>query len=170
MKTLQSSLVIPKHLWQQVRQSMLSARQEHEETIGFLLCDKLQIGKKQSKFITREWMVPTSDCYEYQSVNGLVLEQNFHHYLLDWLLANPHRHIVHIHTHSGSGLPHFSQIDDRAESEYARFLSRHLQTKSRLISGVFDENIQQGQFRLWNRRGSGSQPVPYHYGVATGYV
>jgi molybdopterin-synthase adenylyltransferase len=164
MKTFQSSLTIPKHLWQQVRKSMLSARQDHEETIGFLLCDHLQISKKHSRFMTREWVVPTSDCYEYQSASGLVLEQDFHHYLLNWLLANPHRHIVHIHTHRGSGLPNFSAIDDQAESKYARFLSRRLRTRSRLISGVFDENIQQGQFRLWNRRGTDCQSVSYSDG------
>jgi molybdopterin-synthase adenylyltransferase len=164
MKNIQASLTIPPNLWQQVRQSMLSARQDDEETIGFLLCDRLQISKQHSRFIPREWVVPTADCYEYQSATGLALEQEFHCYLIDRLVANPNLHIVHIHTHSGSELPHFSAIDDRAESEYARFLSRHLQTKSRLISGVFDENIQQGQFRLWNRRGSGFQPVPYHYG------
>ncbi len=164
MKNTQASLTIPPLLWQQVRQSMLSARQDNEETIGFLLCDRLQISSQHSRFISREWVVPTADCYEYQSASGLALEQEFHGYLIDRLLANPNLHIVHIHTHSGSELPHFSAIDDRAEAEYARFLSRHLQTKSRLISGVFDENIQQGQFRLWNRRGSGFQPVPYHYG------
>jgi molybdopterin-synthase adenylyltransferase len=161
---MKTSLAIPQTLWQQVRQSMLSARQSHEETIGFLLCDRIPVGTKYSRFVPREWIVPTADCYEYQSAGGLVLEQAFHHYLLDWLLANPHRHIVHIHTHSGSELPHFSEIDDRAESEYARFLSHHLQIKSRLISGVFDENIQQGQFRIWNRRGTGFQSVPYYYG------
>jgi molybdopterin-synthase adenylyltransferase len=45
-------------------------------------------------------------------------------------------------------------VDDRAESEYAKFLSHRSDDRSRLISGVFDESLERGQFRIWNRKGT----------------
>ncbi len=163
MKTPKASLSIPPVLWKQLRQAMLDARQDREETIGFLFCERTQPSKQQARYLPRAWVVPTADCYEYQTATGLVLEQDFHHYILNHFLADPNLHVVHIHTHSGAGLPDFSSIDDRAESEYAKFLSRYLKTRPQLISGVFDETIEQGQFRLWNRQGTGFQPIAHHH-------
>lgn len=69
--------------------------------------------------------------------------------------------IVHIHTHAGQGIPDFSYVDNRYESEYARFIASSFPKKPRLISGVFDENLQLGKFRIWNRRGREFERVKF---------
>lgn len=51
---------------------------------------------------------------------------------------------------------------DRAESEYARFLSSNFSRKSRLISGVFDESMEKSEFRIWNKRGSNFDSVNFY--------
>jgi molybdopterin-synthase adenylyltransferase len=154
MKNTQISLQIPPQMWQQIRQAMLANRTNNEETIGFLFCDRDRVSPNRTRYLPRAWVVPTRDCYELQSASGLVLEQEFHQYLLDHFLINRQLDVVHIHTHSGTDFPDFSAVDDRAESEYAKFLSHRSDDRSRLISGVFDESLERGQFRIWNRKGT----------------
>jgi molybdopterin-synthase adenylyltransferase len=162
MRTLENSVHIAPAMWQQIREAMLTGRTQHEETIGFLFCDRDQISKRHTRYLPKAWVVPTPDCYELQSESGLVLKQQFHHYLLENFLVNKQMDVVHLHTHHGTGFPSFSAVDDRAESEYAKFLSSRFNRRSRLISGVFDEFLQEGQFRIWNRRGTGFQPIACH--------
>lgn len=50
-------------------------------------------------------------------------------------------------------------VNDRYESEYARFLSSNFKKKPRLISGIFNESLQQCQFRLWDRKGKSFEPI-----------
>jgi molybdopterin-synthase adenylyltransferase len=154
MKNSNISLQIPPQMWQQIRQAMLANRTHHEETIGFLFCDRDRLSPHRTRYLPRAWVVPTRDCYELQSVSGLVLEQEFHQYLLEHFLGDCQLDVVHIHTHAGTDLPDFSDVDDRAESEYAKFLSNRSNRQSRLISGVFDESLERGQFRIWNRKGT----------------
>lgn len=154
MKNTQISLQIPPQMWQQIRQAMLANRTHHEETIGFLFCSRDRVSPERTRYLPRTWVVPTRDCYELQSSSGLVLEQEFHQYLLDNFLRDRQLDVVHIHTHSGTDFPDFSAVDDRAESEYAKFLSSRSDDRSRLISGVFDESLERGQFRIWNRKGT----------------
>jgi hypothetical protein len=124
----------------------------NEEVIGFLFCQRHQVSKHKIRYIPKSWVVPASDCYEHQSASGLVLKQHFHSYLLENHLQ-PGLDIVHIHTHAGRAIPDFSYVDDRYESEYAQFIASSFPKKPRLISGVFDENLQSGQFRIWDRKG-----------------
>jgi molybdopterin-synthase adenylyltransferase len=154
MKNTQISLQIPPQMWQQIRQAMLAHRTHNEETIGFLFCSRDRVSPERTRYLPKAWVVPTRDCYELQSSSGLVLEQEFHQYLLDNFLIDRQLDVVHIHTHSGTNFPDFSAVDDRAESEYAKFLSSRSDDRSRLISGVFDESLQRGQFRIWNRKGT----------------
>jgi molybdopterin-synthase adenylyltransferase len=141
-------------MWQQIRQAMLAHRTHNEETIGFLFCDRDRVSPERTRYLPKAWVVPTRDCYELQSSSGLVLEQEFHQYLLDNFLRDRQLDVVHIHTHSGTDFPDFSAVDDRAESKYAKFLSHRSDDSSRLISGVFDESLERGQFRIWNRKGT----------------
>lgn len=150
----QHSLHIPPATWQQFRQAMLQSRGDREEVIGFFFCRRHQLSERRLRYIPKAWVVPSPDCYEYQSASGLVLKQDFHRYLLDTYLHQHRCHIVHVHTHSGRESPCFSSVDDRHESEYARFLSSRFKTRQRLISGVFDELLQQPKFRIWNRHGN----------------
>jgi molybdopterin-synthase adenylyltransferase len=154
MKNTQISLQIPPQMWQQIRQAMLAHRTHNEETIGFLFCDRDRVSPERTRYLPKAWVVPTRDCYELQSSSGLVLEQEFHQYLLDNFLRDRQLDVVHIHTHSGTDFPDFSAVDDRAESKYAKFLSHRSDDSSRLISGVFDESLERGQFRIWNRKGT----------------
>lgn len=160
-KTCQHSLHVSPAMWQQFRQAMLQARDDREEVIGFFFCDRHQISQRSIRYIPKAWVVPSPDCYEYQSASGLVLKQDFHRYLINTYLRQHRFHIVHVHTHSGRESPCFSSIDDRHESEYARFLSSRFKTTSRLISGVFDERLQQPKFRIWNRRGNAVDRVNF---------
>ena len=105
-------------------------------------------------------VVPTAECYEHQSTDGLVLKQQFHSYLLEnHLFAG--LDLVHIHTHAGRSIPDFSYIDDRYESEYSRFIEYNFPKKPRLISGVFDEDLQSGKFRMWDRKGREFERVEF---------
>ena len=81
-------LHIPPLMWKQFRSAMLAARQEKEEVIGFFFCQRLQITKKKIRYVPKAWVVPSSDCYEFQDEHGLVLKQSFHQYLLDTYLGD----------------------------------------------------------------------------------
>ncbi len=148
------SLNIAPAMWQEFRHVMLQSRTSNEEVIGFFFCKRHQISKHQARYLPKSWVVPTADCYEHQSASGLVLKQEFHQYLLNTYLNPGGLDVVHIHTHAGKATPSFSCIDDRYESEYARFLASNFQKKPRLISGIFDESLQQPKFRIWDRKGS----------------
>lgn len=170
MKNTEISLHIPPLMWQQLRRSMIDARSHHEETIGFLFCSRDKVSTDRLRYLPKTWVVPAPDCYELQSISGLVIKQDFHQYLIDSFLhvgeaslkENRQLDVVHIHTHAGTDFPEFSAVDDRAESEYAQFLNTQFKTKPRLISGVFDESLQHGQFRIWNRKGTEFKPVTFY--------
>ncbi|MDF5722352.1 MAG: ThiF family adenylyltransferase [Rhizonema sp. PD37] len=153
------SLHIPPKMWCDFQKSMVKSRMFNEEVIGFFFCQGHQ-SKHKIRYIPKTWVVPASDCYEHQSASGLVLKQHFHSYLLENHLQAG-LDIVHIHTHAGGGVPDFSHVDDRYESEYAGFISSHFPTQPHLISGVFDENLQFGQFRIWDRTGQRFEPVDF---------
>ena len=150
--TTKFSLHIPSKMWSDFQKSMLESRMFNEEVIGFFFCQRHQISKRKIRYIPKSWVVPTAECYEHQSTDGLILSQRFHSYLLENHLF-PGLDLVHIHTHAGKSIPDFSYIDDRYESEYARFLASNFSQKPRLISGVFDENLQSGKFRMWDKKG-----------------
>ena len=78
-------------------------------------------------------------------------------------IQKPKLDIVHIHTHFGDEAPAFSYIDDRYEAEYAKFLSASCSHKPRLISGVFDESLEQCQFRIWDRQGIYHAPINFSH-------
>jgi molybdopterin-synthase adenylyltransferase len=158
-KNPEISLHIPPHMWQEFSTAMCQSRVDNEEVIGFLFCQRYQSSKNKIRYIPQAWVVPTSDCYQSQSISGLVLKQEFHFYLLKNYLQGKKWHVVHIHTHLGKNQPEFSHVDDRYESEYARFLTANFSQKPRLISGVFDELLQQFQLRIWDRKGLSVSPV-----------
>ena len=160
-RTSKFSLQIPPLMWHQFRQSMQQARHTNEEVIGFLFCQRHQISKHQVRYFPKTWVVPTSDCYEYQSASGLVLKQEFHLYLLEKYLTEG-LDIVHVHTHAGNHVPNFSDVDDRYEAEYAQFLDSSFRKAPRLISGVFDESLQNHKFRIWNRKGNAVETVNFY--------
>lgn len=158
-KSPQISLHLPPQMWHQFSQAMSDARQTNEEVIGFFFCKRHQVSKQKVRYLPQAWVVPSPDCYERQSASGLVMKQEFHQYLIETFLANEKLDVVHIHTHSDGGIPEFSYVDDRYESEYARFLSSRFKKKPRLISGVFDETLQHSQFRIWDRKGLSFQDI-----------
>jgi hypothetical protein len=159
-KSLEISLSIPPQMWTSLRQTMLKYRAKDEEVISFLFCKRYQVSKYKIRYIAKIWIVPLPDCYEHQSASGLVLTQKFHWYLIKSYL-NEGLHVVHIHTHAGEMSPNFSSVDDCYESDYAKFISSNFTKKPRLISGVFDESLQQGQFRIWDRKGLSYQNVKF---------
>lgn len=154
------SLHIPPQMWEEFRKNMLDCRNFNEEIIGFFFCKRHQIFKRKIRYTPKAWIVPLQDCYEMQSTSGLVLTQKFHSYLLEKYLQAG-LHVVHIHTHMGEMAPDFSEVDDYYESEYSRFLSRNFSQKPRLISGVFNQSLQQGQFRIWDRKGKNCYSVDF---------
>lgn len=171
----QGLLHVPPLMWQKFRQAMLNARQDREEVIGFLFCQRHQLSKTKLKYIPVSWVVPTPDCYEHQSEGGLVLKQSFHQYILDTYLSDKENNssqkykldIVHVHTHFGNATPSFSFIDDRHEAEYAKFLASCYRNKPRLISGVFNESLKKSEFRIWDREGINCTPIEFHNGWIT---
>jgi len=163
-KNPQFSLHIPPLMWQSFRSVMEQAQTTHEEVIGFLFCERHRVFKNHIRYIPKTWVVPTPDCYEYQSEVGLVLKQHFHHYLLKHFLETEQWDMVHIHTHAHDGDPNFSAVDDRYESEYARFLASTFTHKPRLISGVFDEALEHHQFRIWDLSGKAFHPLTFYSG------
>ena len=190
----QVCLHIPPTMWKEFRRAILKARQGKEEVIGFFFCQRQQLAEK-TRYVPQAWVVPSPECYEYQSTNGLVLKQSFHRYLLDTYLApstnlaidnsnfndfysdiwsdrlennfcNDTRSpstaldVVHIHTHFGFETPEFSNTDDRHEAEYANFLAANYD--SRLISGVFNESLDEYQFRIWDRQGAYHTSIEFY--------
>ncbi len=155
----QVSLHIPPAIWQNFCQSMLQARRNDEEVIGFFFCQRHQISKHQVRYFPKDWVVPSPDCYEHQSASGIILKQEFHQYLLNTYLDRG-LDVVHIHTHAGPGKPEFSCVDDQCEAEYAKFLSS-FPASSRLISGVFDELMKHSQFRMWHKKGNSFEKVEF---------
>jgi hypothetical protein len=147
-------------MWQQFRQALQQARTENQEVIGFFFCKHHQVSN-QVRYYPKAWVVPTPDCYASQSVGGLVLEQQFHFYLLETYLKQG-LDVVHIHTHPGQEMPVFSAIDDCSESKYAQFLATRFSHQPHLISGIFDECFQQSQFRIWDETGTTVQPVAFY--------
>lgn len=158
----QISLEIPPLMWHKFRKSMLQTQSDNAEVIGFFFCQRHQISKHQIRYFPKAWVVPTSDCYESQSIHGLVLKQDFHFYLLEKYLKTGGLDVIHIHTHALKENPEFSGVDDRAEAEYARFLSTKFPKKPRLISGVFNESMQDGKFRIWHRKGNAFETVNFY--------
>ncbi len=158
----QISLHIPPQMWQQFRHAMLESRTNNEEVIGFFFCKRHQVSKYQVRYLPKFWVVPSPDCYEYQSLTGLVLKQAFHLYLLETYLKKEKLDVVHIHTHPVQESPNFSSIDDRYESEYSQFLGKNFQKKTHLISGVFDHSLQDGMFRLWDKKGKSPQSIDFY--------
>ncbi|MGB3401195.1 MAG: ThiF family adenylyltransferase [Microcoleaceae cyanobacterium] len=154
-------LQIPPLMWQQFCQAMQQARTENQEVIGFFFCKHYHINR-QIRYAPQAWVVPTPDCYECQSVDGLILKQQFHFYLLESYIE-PGLDVVHIHTHPGQEMPVFSTIDDDYESKYAQFLATRFSHKPHLISGIFDESFQQSQFRIWDETGTTVQPVEFYH-------
>ncbi|NJK39951.1 MAG: ThiF family adenylyltransferase [Oscillatoriales cyanobacterium RM2_1_1] len=157
----QITLHVPPLMWEQFRHALQEAQAKNQEVIGFLFCKHHQISDQAVRYWPQAWVVPTVDCYESQSVNGLVLDQQFHLYLLETYLEEG-LDMVHIHTHPGQEFPIFSTIDDCYESQYAKFLANRFNHQLHLISGIFDETFQKFQFRLWNQTGTAFQPVNFH--------
>jgi ThiF family len=160
--TIEHSLNIPPKMWQEFRENMLNCRVLNEEVIGFFFCKAHHISKRKIRYIPKAWVVPSPDCYERQSVSGLVLTQQFHSYLLEKYLQEK-LYIVHIHTHVGEMEPEFSSVDDYYESEYSQFLTKSFPQKPRLISGVFNQSLQRSQFRIWDRKGQNSHSVNFSH-------
>ncbi|GAA6622203.1 ThiF family adenylyltransferase [Scytonema sp. NUACC26] len=159
-RLVEYSLYIPPKMWQEFRQNMLDYRNSSEEVIGFFFCKPHQVSKRKIRYIPKAWVVPSPDCYEMQSVSGLVLTQQFHFYLLKQYLKEG-LHVVHIHTHVGEIMPEFSSVDNYYEADYARFLAQNFPKKPRLISGVFNQSLQQSQFRIWDRKGKKSHDIKF---------
>ncbi|WP_353933370.1 ThiF family adenylyltransferase (plasmid) [Okeanomitos corallinicola TIOX110] len=158
--TTKNSLHIPPQMWAEIKDYLLKSRRGNEEVFCVIFCQRQQISKHETRYIPKTWVVPSADCYEYQTSSGLVLKQDFHTYLLENHLE-PELDIVHIHTHVGYGIPDFSYVDDRHESEYAQFISSNFSKKHRLISGVFDQNLQSYQFRIWDKKGRKFQELKF---------
>ena len=170
LQSQEVKLHIPPYTWKKFRQAMLNARQDREEVIGFLFCQRHQLAKNKFRYTPVSWIVPTPDCYERQSTIDLVLKQSFHQYILDNYLGNTEENyssvkkldVVHIHTHFGNERPLFSATDDLHEAKYAQFLANAYPHKPRLISGVFDELLEQSEFRLWDRKGVYHTPIQFY--------
>jgi hypothetical protein len=160
LKNAEVMLHIPPLMWHQFSLAMQQSRRDNQEVIGFFFCKHHQIGN-QVRYYPQAWVVPTPDCYESQSVGGLVLEQQFHLFLLETYVKQG-LDIVHVHTHPGHGKPVFSEIDDDYEAQYAQFLTARFSHQPRLISGILNESFQQSQFRLWNATGTSIQPVEFY--------
>lgn len=193
----QVCLHIPPAMWNKFRNAMLGVRQGEEEVIGFFFCQRQQLTDKV-RYVPVGWVVPSPECYEHQSADGLIFKQSFHRYLLDTylqkqskpsaidksdrnnfyhadfycdedrensffsntLLSNTALDVVQIHSHFGFETPQFSDIDDRHEAEYARFLAANYD--SRLISGIFNESIDEYQFRIWDRQGTYNEAIAFY--------
>lgn len=153
-------LHIPPKMWQDFCKNMLDYRRFNEEVIGFFFCKSHRISKLKIRYIPQAWIVPLPDCYESQSDSGLVLAQKFHTYIVEKYLQDG-LHVVHIHTHIGENVPEFSSVDDYYESEYATFLNQKFSRKIRLISGVFNQSLQKGKFRIWSRKGNNYHQVEF---------
>jgi len=164
MNNANISLHIPPLMWQSFCAAMKQAQTTGEEVIGFFFCKRHTVSKREIRYLPQKWVVPSPECYEYQSESGLILKQKFHHYLLKNFLEIEQWEVVHIHTHTDSGTPQFSTVDDHYEAEYARFLASTFKHKPRLISGIFDQSFQYSQFRIWSRSGRTFQNLTFYSG------
>ena len=152
------SLVVPLSIWRSARAAMLAARSsDGEEVIGLLFCERHRT-TRLDRYLARHWVVPGPEDYQRQSTTGLQLKQAFHLHLLTGYLARG-MHMVHLHTHPGAGyLPDFSGTDDRDEQAQSAAIA-HLPGAPRLISGVLDEEMTQGRFRIWSGEAGTHRPV-----------
>lgn len=146
------ALNVPPRTWNAFREALLGARQNGEEVIGFLFCQRQRMSRKALRLFPVAWVVPMPDCYESQGMGGLAIRQGFHLELLRRYGASG-LDVVHVHTHPTKFRPGFSSTDDMAEAKYSRFLSR-LPRQPRLVSGVFDTDLRTGGFRLWRSDGT----------------
>lgn len=188
-------LHIPPAMWNKFRNAMLGVRQGEEEVIGFFFCQRQQL-TDNVRYVPVAWVVPSPECYEHQSADGLILKESFHRYLLDTYLqkqsepdksdrnnfyhadfwrdedrensffsntvpSNTPLDVVRIHSRFGFETPYFSDIGDRNKARYARFLAANY--GSRLISGVFNESIDEYQFRIWNREGTYHEAIAFYH-------
>ena len=140
-------LRVPKPIWDAFRSALLTQRPEGAEGLGFFFSKKSCSQCGPTTYVPTEWVVPARDCYSWQTAAGLEISQEYHIRLIKKHLL-PGLDVVHIHSHPGSAFPHFSSTDDHYEKRYITFLNRY-RPGSRLISGVFDEGINHGRFRLW---------------------
>jgi hypothetical protein len=140
-------LSVPPQIWNDFRNTLLAMRSGHEEVIGFFFCTRHVLPNGSLRLLPRAWVVPSRECYDFQSSTGLELRQDFHCYLVHTYLSRG-LDAVHIHTHPGLTTPSFSGVDDQHEAEYARFLAR-LPRQPLLVSGVFDEQLNHAKFRVW---------------------
>lgn len=138
---------VPPQTWKKFGEHLLAMRNQRDEAIGFFFCTRHSLPSGACRLLPRTWIVPSRECYEVQSVARLELRQDFHQYLVDTYLRKG-LDVVHIHTHPGLCPPRFSGVDDLYEAEYARFLGR-LPGQPLLVSGVFNERLEHGRFRLW---------------------
>lgn len=138
---------VPPQTWNQFRENLLAMRSQRDEVIGFFFCTRHSLPSGNCRLLPRTWIVPSRECYDVQSAGGLELRQDFHQYLVDTYLRKG-LDVVHIHTHPGLWSPHFSSVDDHHEAEYAQFLAR-IPGQPLLVSGVFNERLEHGRFRLW---------------------
>jgi len=145
-------LNVPPRTWKAFREALLDARQNAQEVIGFLFCRRHRLSRRSLRLVPQAWVVPLPDCYESQSIGGLALRQRFHLELLRRYGASG-LDVVHVHTHPTRFRPGFSFTDDMAEARYSRFLSE-LPQQPRLISGVFDMELRDGEFRRWRPDGT----------------
>ena len=159
--------VVPPRQWERFRDELLAARAGREEVIGFFFCTRHRVEPDAERLLPRVWVVPEPDCYDHQSVGGLSLNQSFHAYLVENYVK--HGLIpVHCHTHPTLAPPEFSGVDDRHEAEYARFLAG-VPGRPYLVSGVFNERLERGRFRLWSAGGEESpRAVSFSHGWAPG--
>ena len=153
-------LAVPPRLWAQFRNELLAGRPGNEEVIGFFFCTRQRLGLRAARLLPRSWIVPAPDCYDRQSAGGLALRQDFHAYLIDNYVSKG-LDVVHVHTHPGLHDPDFSGIDDYHEREYARFLQR-VSPRACLVSGVFNETMERGHFRVWPARGGEPRLVRFN--------
>lgn len=49
------------------------------------------------------------------------------------------------------------------ESQYSQFLTRNFPQKPRLLSGVFNQSLQQSKFRIWDRKGKNFHNVNFSH-------
>lgn len=152
-------LTVPARTWERFRQAMLDARADREEVLGFLFCTVHRVSRHRQRLLPKVWVVPGRDCYEHQSAGGLALRQEYNWHLFTSYIEQGLQP-VHVHTHPDSRLPDFSGTDDYHEAKYAHFL-RGVRGQPRLVSGVFDQDLQRGRFRIWPQDGR-PRPIRLH--------
>jgi hypothetical protein len=144
--------------WSHFRSAMMDARSNNEEVLGFLFCTSQALrGTGRRRLLPKHWVVPSPDCYVYQSSGGLELQQEVHVHLLNTYLC-PGIEMIHIHTHPGSHQPNFSRTDNDYEARYANFLSG-FRGDGYFVSGVFNQDMTKWTFREWQARSAETQVI-----------